>query len=57
MPNQMTVRRALESYGVKLPPPKPKVDPREVERQTELKEERRRESLFQDLWQKTMKGE
>ena len=57
MPNQMTVRRALKSYGINLPAPKPKIDPREVERQMEVKEEQRREALFQDIWQKTMRGE
>jgi len=57
MPNQMTVRRALKSYGINLPAPKPKIDPREVERQMEVKEEQRREAVFQDIWQKTMRGE
>lgn len=57
MPNQMTVRQALKSYGIKLPEPRPKVDPREIEKQMELKEEQRREALFQDIWQKTIRGE
>lgn len=56
MPRQ-TVRQALESYGIRLPPPEPKVDPREVENQIEFKEEQRREALFQEIWQKTMRGE
>ena len=57
MPKQMTVRQALKSYGINVPAPKPKVDPREVKRRMELKEEQRREALFQDIWQKTMRGE
>lgn len=57
MPDRMTVRQALKSYGINLPAPKPQIDPREVEKQMELKEEQRREALFQDLWQKTMRGE
>ncbi len=57
MPNQMTVRQALKSYGIKLPEPKRQVDPREVEKQMKLKEEQRREALFQNIWQKTIRGE
>ncbi len=57
MPNQMTVRQALKSYGIKLPEPKRQVDPREVEKQMKLKEEQKREVLFQQIWQKTIRGE
>lgn len=58
MPNQMTVRQALKSYGINVPAPKPKVDPREVERQMRIKRDQdNKEAFYQRAWTRFMRGE
>ena len=53
----MTVRQALKSYGIEIPEPKPRIDPREIEEQMRVKEEQDKEAFHQKVWKRFMRGE
>jgi len=53
----MTVRQALKSYGIELPPPKPQIDPREIEEAEKRREQQNKEASFQRVWKRFMRGE
>lgn len=53
----MTVRQALKSYGIELPPPAPKIDPREIQEMQRAKEEGNKEAFDQRVWKSFMRGE
>lgn len=53
----MTVRQALKSYGIEIPPPEPQIDPRDVQREMKRREEQDKEAFTQRVWKRFMRGE
>ena len=53
----MNLRRALQSYGIEIPPPEPKIDPRDVEEAQRREEEQAKQAFTQRVWKRFKRGE
>lgn len=54
---KMKLRRALQSYGIEIPPPEPEIDPRDIEEARRREEDQAKQAFTRRVWKRYKRGE